>query len=285
MTDEKLTAVNTCKNCGNIFSGHYCNICGEKVYSRKDKKIWTLISEVSHFITHFEGTFFTTVKTLFTRPGKLSEDYCNGIRKKYFKPVSFFLLLVVIYLLFPVFEGLNQRLYYHMNGFYGEFATQKIHHLQKASGLTLDQISDIFHRKGEKDSKFLLFILLPFTGLLLKLFLFRKRRLFFDHFIFATEINIIFLLWGFLLFPVILIIFEFFFKYVLHHDLYFTDTATAIIMFLAVSVYTIIAAKRFYSLKIWQSIILSVLFLVLYFLFIIFVYKFILFMLVFWQIS
>ena len=59
------------------------------------------------------GTFFNTLKKIFTKPGQLSVDYCNGKRKTYFKPLSLFLLLVVVYLLFPVFEGLNMKLYYH----------------------------------------------------------------------------------------------------------------------------------------------------------------------------
>ncbi len=286
MDEEKLDTINTCKNCGNKFTGRFCNICGEKVYSRKDKKVWNLISEVTHFITHFEGTIFNTLRLLFTEPGKLSEDYCNGLRKKYFKPVSFFLLLVVIYLLFPVFEGLNQKLYYHMsNPGYGNFATEKIHNLEKISGLNFDQISVKFQAKGEKVSKFLLFLLLPVSALFLKLFLFSKNRLFFDHFIFATEINIIFLLWGFLLFPLILVVIEFFYKLFFGSYLSVTDSMTGILMYLAVSTYTAIAAKRFYSLKLWQAILLSFEFLVCYFIFIMVVYKFILFMLVFWQIS
>lgn len=286
MDEGKLDTINTCKNCGNKFTGRFCNICGEKVYSRKDKKVWNLISEVTHFITHFEGTIFNTLRVLFTRPGQLSEDYCNGIRKKYFKPVSFFLLLVVIYLLFPVFEGLNQNLFYHMhNPMYGEFATQKIQNLEKVSGLTIEQISSNFHRKGEKVSKFLLFLLLPVSALFLKLFLFRKNRLFFDHFIFATEINIIFLLWGFLLFPLILVVIEFFYNLFYGSYLNVTDAMTGILMYLAVSTYIAIAAKIFYSLKLWQAILLSLIFLLFYFLFIMIVYKFILFMLVFWQIT
>ncbi|MBL0120089.1 MAG: DUF3667 domain-containing protein [Saprospiraceae bacterium] len=28
-------------------------------------------------------------KSYFISPGKLSQDYCNGLRKPYFKPLSF----------------------------------------------------------------------------------------------------------------------------------------------------------------------------------------------------
>ena len=85
-----------CKNCGNSFTGKYCNQCGEKVYGEKDKSVFHFFEEGLHFITHFDGTFFNTLKKLFTQPGQLSVDYCNGKRKSYFKPLSLFLLLVVI---------------------------------------------------------------------------------------------------------------------------------------------------------------------------------------------
>lgn len=286
MNDEKSNIAITCKNCGNTFTGGYCNICGEKVYSPRDKKIWHLIEEATHFITHFEGTLFNTLSVLFTRPGKLSEDYCNGIRKKYFKPVSFFLLLVVLYLLFPVFEGLNQSLVDHMqNSFYGHFAKQKIENLQIQSGLTIEQISISFNKKAEKVSKFLLLILLPFSALFINALLFRKRRLFFDHFIFATEINIIFLLVGFLILPVFVLMFEWGVKNLFGAGISVSDLAIAITIYMVVSFYTAVAVRRFYKLRIGRSIVVATVFMLLYFAFILFIYKFILFMLVFWQIS
>src|SRR5437868_6771196 len=103
----------TCRNCGYHFTGKYCNRCGEKVLVEKDKRLIHFFEEGLHFITHFDGTLLTTVKTIITKPGKISEDYCNGIRKIYFKPQSFFLLLVILYLFFPYFEGLNMDMSYH----------------------------------------------------------------------------------------------------------------------------------------------------------------------------
>mgnify|MGYP003546581747 FL=1 len=98
-----------CKNCGNHFTGKFCNQCGEKIYNEKDKLIKHLFNDAIHFTSHFDGTFLTSLKTAITKPGKISLDYCSGIRKKYFKPVPFFLLLVVFYLLFPRFQGLNMK--------------------------------------------------------------------------------------------------------------------------------------------------------------------------------
>src|SRR6187402_34629 len=104
---------NTCKNCNTTLKGTYCHNCGQKNYTEKDKNLKGIFEEVFHFMTHFEGTMLTTLKTLLGKPGKLSKDYCDGIRKKYYKPISFFLLLIVVYLVFPFFQGLNMRMPYY----------------------------------------------------------------------------------------------------------------------------------------------------------------------------
>ena len=73
-----------CKNCQHEFTGKFCNQCGEKVYSEHDKSLKHVFEEGFHFLTHFEGTFFNTLRTIVLRPGKLSLDFCYGIRKRYF---------------------------------------------------------------------------------------------------------------------------------------------------------------------------------------------------------
>ncbi|MEO6499147.1 MAG: hypothetical protein ABIN95_09050, partial [Mucilaginibacter sp.] len=210
---------------------------------------------------------------------------CSGIRKKYFKPISFFLLLVVLYLLFPVFQGLNQQLYYHMhNGLYGNFATQKVAGVMHKTGLTLPQVEEHFHTKGEKVSKFLLLIIIPAGALFLWLFTFKKRPLFFDQVIFSTEINIFYLLWGYLLLPLVTVAGDIAIKYFTGKEIYFSDRLIGIVVYVVTGIYVARAAKRFYALKTYQSVILSVLFITIQFLVLQFIYKFLLFMLVIWQI-
>ena len=129
------STIHTCKNCGNQFTGKYCNVCGEKVYTDHDKSIAHFLEDALHFITHLEGTLITTLKTILTKPGRLSYDYCHGIRKKYFKPLSFFMLLVILYLLFPFFTGLNMPFRFYLNR--GAKATQLVSH---RIGIDIDSI-------------------------------------------------------------------------------------------------------------------------------------------------
>ena len=269
--------VNNCKNCGNRFTGRYCNNCGEKVYQEHDKSVLHFMEESFHFVTHFEGTFFTTLKYIFTQPGRLSELYCSGIRKSLFKPISLFLLLVVIYLLFPVFEGLNQRLYYHTHSiFYGDWAMEKARLVILKNNWTDAQLSEAFHKKSEKVSKLLLLVLLPLTALFFWAFTFRKRPYFFDQMVFSTEINCMYIIWNFLILPFLVSLIILAAKGIGGYKLAVGDEE--MIPFNAVElIYVAIAARRFYSLKWRQSIGLALLFFFAHAIIVQIIYKFLLF--------
>lgn len=272
-----MNPVNNCKNCGRPFTGNFCSTCGEKLYTEKDRSVVHLLKEGLHFISHFDGTFLTTLKTVLFKPGKLSVDYCNGIRKKYFKPLSFFLMLIIIYLLFPIYRGLNMGLYSHMkHPLYEKYATAEVTKLIALKGMSFPALADIFHRKGEQASKFLLFILIPVMSGFSMLGVFKKKRPYFDHLIFCTEALSVLILWGFLIFP----LFVLGSSYFLPPSLYDTEIYTGLFLGLGYGIFISIAAYRFFGFKIRYSIIYSLLFTLILLNFIQFIYKFILFIIV-----
>jgi len=201
-------SIHICKHCGEQFEGDYCNKCGEKVYHDHHKTVGHLLEEAFHFITHFEGSFFKTLKTVFTRPGQLSYDYCKGVRKKYFKPISFFLLCVVIYLLFSPFEGLNMKLGTFMTPKYGFTWLSSPLVKQKMNSHTTDYkvIAEKYNKLSPKISKIFLLIILPLMGALLYVLFFKQRQYYFDHFILATEYASIWVTIKFILLPTIMLI-------------------------------------------------------------------------------
>ncbi|MGZ5286956.1 MAG: DUF3667 domain-containing protein [Flavisolibacter sp.] len=267
-------ASNTCKNCGNVFTGKYCNQCGEKKYREEDKYIPHLFEDAFHFTTHFEGKFFNTLGAVVSRPGKLSFDYCNGLRKKYFKPISFFLMLVILYLLFPLFEGLNMRLKYHVtHDLYGEWAMKKTLEVMQAKNLTEEKMADLFHQKGEKTSKFLLFLIIPVMGIVSWLLGYKKRKLYFDHFVFGIEVSSFFILWGFLFLPLVFLISR---KSGLGY-LFNSESVTGLMILTGSFFYVLLASRRFFKFKWWYSILYSLIYILFMAFFIQWIYKFILF--------
>lgn len=192
----------TCKNCSAEFEGRFCSNCGQKNYTAADKSVKHLFEEFFHFITHFEGAFFTTLKVLFAHPGKLTIDYCNGVRKKYFKPVSFYLLLVVIYLIFPLASGLNMQMkVYSYMSHTGKMIGKQITAKATRLNITEEELGERFKEKSHTTSKFLLFLFIPLSALMIFILYPGKRRMMFDNLILATEINIMYVLVIFLIFP------------------------------------------------------------------------------------
>jgi len=271
-----MTATHICKNCGHQFSGNFCNQCGEKVYTEKDKNLLHFVEEGFHFLTHFEGKFFTSLKAIFLRPGQLSLDFSNGIRKKYFKPLSFFLLLVVLYLIFPTFQGLNMRLQFHVqHDIYGAYAYKKVTQLMAEKQLSEEELVRLYTYKSEKTSKFLLFLLVPAMALISWGLGFWKRKLFFDHFVFAIEVLCFLIMWGFLILPLLIFI-----PRALNLIPAVTEKSEVV---LGICILTVLlafitaAARRFFKFNWAYSILYALLSIVLLGAFIQFVYKFILF--------
>jgi hypothetical protein len=275
----------TCKNCGNRFTGKYCNECGEKVYTEHDRTAVHFAEEGFHFLTHFDGKLFTTIKTLFTKPGQVSLDYTNGVRKKYFKLLSLFMLLVVLYLLFPLFPGLNMRLYNHTHHqLYGTYAMKKAQAVMLEHHLNDAQITEAFHKISEKVSKFLLIILIPMTALYLWAVSFKKRPLFFDQMVFATEVNCVYIIWGFLVLPLLVMGGALLYRLITGNHFFMEDDVTFLLLSIPFAIFIYIASRRYYNLGIVQALLFALCFIVAHTFIVHYLYKFILFVVVINQI-
>jgi len=306
----------TCKNCGAGFSGKYCNRCGEKVYKEHDKSMLHFFEDAVHFFTHFEGTFFNTLKTIFSKPGKLSLDYCNGIRKKYFKPLPFFMFLVLLYLIFPFFSGLNMPFkYYLKTGSYANdliakktsidmdsltraasaaVVAQNFSTQTKASAFaakyldsaikkipSLYKTESAFTKKSEKTSKVLLLILLPLTAIVIAFLSIRKRRYFFDHLVLATEINSFFLLFSFFIIPLVTTILFKLLPAMAAKTV--NEFSIGILSYTMLCFFSAISFRRLFNDKWWYSLIKAILVVVAHFYIVQVIYKFILFALTFYM--
>lgn len=285
---------NTCKNCGNHFTGKYCNICGEKVYGERDRSVVYIFEEALHFLTHFEGNFFHTIKTMFRKPGQVSLDYCNGIRKKYYKPVMLFFFLVVLYLvaprLFP--RGLDMDMKSHQGqATYGAYATQLAERKMEQRHLSYEALSEKYHNTSHGVSKILLFILLPVSVLFL-LVLYPGKRLFFDNFMLSTEINAIFLSAFFMILPIIIgvtillitMAYEQVSGQTLPPDSLLNSELPAIMVSTGLFIsFVAVAFRRFYGSTIAVSIIKAILFVVLHYVLVFYFYKVLLFTVVMWM--
>lgn len=91
----------TCKNCNTVFTGKFCNQCGQKA-SVNELNLHDVVHEAWHGITHTDNGILRLIKDLFLSPKSVYLNYFAGQRKKYFSPVTFFLISAGILLFFGI---------------------------------------------------------------------------------------------------------------------------------------------------------------------------------------
>lgn len=86
-----------CKNCGTITEDLYCAHCGQRSSVSK-----VTFSETFHDLTDnlfsLSAPLPVTFRELVLNPGAMLRDYLSGKRKKYYRPISFFILSTLVYL-------------------------------------------------------------------------------------------------------------------------------------------------------------------------------------------
>jgi len=85
-----------CKNCQQIFTGNYCNNCGQPAETHKINSHF-LWHDIQHGLLHFDKGILFSLKELFTRPGHSVREFIEGKRVKHFKPLSLLVLLATFY--------------------------------------------------------------------------------------------------------------------------------------------------------------------------------------------
>ncbi len=263
---------NHCLSCNATLHGAFCAKCGEKVYHPADKSLKLLIREAITFMTNLDGKVITTVKTIYLRPGQLALDYCRGVRKKYYKPLPFFLAIVVVYLLFPLATGMNMEMrYYRSSPLIGPSIGVQIDKRLAAEGITETALAEQFNQRSSTTSKFLLLLLIPLSLPLLHLLYFYKQRYIFDNFVLLTEINTFFLLTIFLLLPALLFPLNVFFSLQVNDTLYERFTVALF------GGYCAVVFHRVFAEKWWLSLLKGGVFSALFLLMIVVVYRYIVF--------
>ncbi|MEO6175269.1 MAG: DUF3667 domain-containing protein [Flavobacterium circumlabens] len=86
----------TCKNCKQIYKGHYCNNCGQPAatYKINGHYLW---HEIRHSLLHFDEGIPYSIKQLFTRPGHSIREFIEGKRVRHFKPLALVVVLATFY--------------------------------------------------------------------------------------------------------------------------------------------------------------------------------------------
>lgn len=85
-----------CANCGAPLVGEFCAHCGQ---SREDlrRPIWGLAADTLDGLFSWDGRLLTTLRQLYTRPGRVARDYADGKRASFTPPVRLYLIVSLVF--------------------------------------------------------------------------------------------------------------------------------------------------------------------------------------------
>jgi hypothetical protein len=191
LPEETYTAtetVNACVTCSNQFAGKFCNRCGEKVISQRERSIMHFLEGAFHVLTHVDGKIFKNLKLLVTNPGYISKNYAIGRRQPFMKPIPMFFVANLIYFLLPLFQTFNTTLYSQRYSHeYGEVIAGRIERKMEERKMTFDELAKVYNAKTAGYSKLMLILMVPMFGLAFAVLHLRKNKLFADHLLIALE--------------------------------------------------------------------------------------------------
>ena len=98
-----------CLNCGLALAGPYCAGCGQKRQAT-DLTLREFLRETTHELTSWDGKIPSTLKTLFLKPGLLTEDFLAGRRARWLLPLRLYLICSLAYFVSgPLAEAISHR--------------------------------------------------------------------------------------------------------------------------------------------------------------------------------
>ncbi len=87
-----------CRNCETPLQGSFCPSCGQRASIHKVTFRETF-EDLTSAVFSIDAPFVRTIKELIIAPGRLFRSYLSGKRKSYYKPVAFFVVMTVGYLI------------------------------------------------------------------------------------------------------------------------------------------------------------------------------------------
>lgn len=181
----------SCLNCGSEVSTNFCPQCGQENEPLR-LGIGPILRDALSEFTQFDSKLFATVKTLFIRPGLLSQEWARGRRIGYISPLKLYLTATFVFFLVATWNiNRNADKIERSSGSVVHFSGGKskptdnyfVHHMRKLEGAKPKEIVDVVLDKMPHA----LFLLLPAFAFLLKLCYIRRSRYYVEHLVFSLH--------------------------------------------------------------------------------------------------
>lgn len=109
MGHHELRKDMTCLNCNYVVEKRFCPNCGQENKHTKES-FHFLFTHFFEDFTHYEGSFWKTIKYLLFYPAKLTKEYLSGKRQTYVQPVRLYIFIsFVTFFLLPTLSNINNH--------------------------------------------------------------------------------------------------------------------------------------------------------------------------------
>jgi hypothetical protein len=196
-----------CANCETPLEGPWCHACGQAA-TETHRHAHHLIAETFESLFHADGRLWRTLPKLAMHPAELTRDYLDGKRASQIPPMRLFLVALFILFLAGNWSSQGERIFdvsalsaadqaelaksglthpdIDFDGF-GGWGHAAADWLRPRVGLAFahpDRLIDAMHDKAHDFA----FLMLPLSALLLAgIFVFQRRFVLFDHFVFSMH--------------------------------------------------------------------------------------------------
>jgi Protein of unknown function (DUF3667) len=100
MGHHKLREDKTCLNCNYVVENKYCPNCGQE-NTETSQSFHYLFTHFIEDLTHYDGSFWKTIKKLLFQPAALTIEYLSGKRKQSVPPVKLYIFISFVTFLLP----------------------------------------------------------------------------------------------------------------------------------------------------------------------------------------
>ncbi len=191
-----------CANCGTRLQGPWCHACGQAA-TESHRHAHHLISETFESFFHADGRLWRTLPRLIADPDGLTRDYLAGKRASQVPPIRMFLVaLFVLFLLGSLLRGgegvfdippigpADQaelgKAHVDLDGL-SHLGPRAADWLKPRIGAAIAHPDRLGEAMSAKAHDFA-FLMLPLSAVILALiFVFRRRFVLFDHFVFSMH--------------------------------------------------------------------------------------------------
>lgn len=274
----------TCKSCGHVFEGLYCNQCGEKVLEPKDRTFRAFLQNILLALTFADNKFVKTLWLVVKNPGFVSKEYAEGKRVNYIRPLQLFFVLNLVYFLFTPLQlfntSLRTQLYLRTHS---KLVQSMVYSKIGKDPLLLQGYELMYNEKSTSLAKLLVIVFVVVAAVPMAIIYRKRNRFFTDHVTLAVELTA----FNIAVNAMLLSLFLMLTNTILHWshlgwDKYINDLTLTIIFILTNSYFLFGAGRTFYNQRGLMLIVKSVLGLLGLFV-ALEVYRLILFLITFWS--